>query len=249
MDEQQARLILQAYQAGVADDEPEVAEALEMAKRDPELGRWFAEEQAFDQAMASQLEAIPAPLGLKTRLLAQAAATETARPQRWSWVVKLAGAAALLFLLAQLVGLFRPASTPRAIISDFSSEMVSFIRISPRLEMSSDELGVINQWLGEHQIGPVAVPKHLAALEPVGCRILSFRGQKVTLICFERTDEGYAHLFVVNRSALPEMKPGAKPIVAQEGEWSTATWIEHDSVYMVTSKGGPEAVEHFLPST
>ncbi|CAN5397498.1 hypothetical protein BH20VER3_BH20VER3_04170 [soil metagenome] len=247
MNEEQARLILQAYRPGVTADDPEVAEALRMAARDPELGRWFAEEQAFDRAMDAQIEAIPAPFGLRTRILAQAAAE--VRPQPWSWVVKLAGIAALAFLLVQVAGLFRPTPPAGASVADFSSEMVSFIRISPPLEMSSDELGTIKKWLSERKTAPLDVPSRLAALEPIGCRVLSFRGQEVTLICFEREEDGLAHFFVVNRAAMPQMKPGAKPVLAQEGEWATATWAEKDSVYMITAQGGPETVQRFLPST
>ncbi len=62
MDEPEARLILQAYRPGLEENDPEAAEALQMAERDPALGRWLAEEQEFDRAMAAHLEAIPASL-------------------------------------------------------------------------------------------------------------------------------------------------------------------------------------------
>ena len=109
MNEQEARLILQAYRPGADPDDPEVAAALQEAARNPELARWFAEEQAFDRAIAAHLENVPAPFGLKTRILAQLG--PPAAPHRWSWAVKLAGVAALLFLLTQLVSLFRPAGS------------------------------------------------------------------------------------------------------------------------------------------
>ncbi len=89
MNEQEARLILQAYRPGADPDDPQVADALQEAARNPELARWFAEEQAFDRAIAAHLGNVPAPFGLKTRILAQLA--PPAAPRRWSWVVKLAG--------------------------------------------------------------------------------------------------------------------------------------------------------------
>ena len=74
MDEQEARLILQAYRPGTEDQtDPQFAEALRASATNPELARWWAEEQAFDRAIATQLDSVPAPFGLKTRLLAQAA--------------------------------------------------------------------------------------------------------------------------------------------------------------------------------
>src|ERR1041385_6888235 len=72
MNEQEARLILQACRPGDLDhSDPQIAEALGEVERNPELARWFAEEQAFDRAMAAHLQAVPAPFGLKTRILAQ----------------------------------------------------------------------------------------------------------------------------------------------------------------------------------
>ena len=135
MNEQEARLILQAYRPGADPDDPEVAAALQEAARNPELARWFAEEQAFDRAIAAHLGNVPAPFGLKTRILAQLG--PPAAPHRWSWAVKLAGVAALLFLLTQVVSLFRPAA-PEAPVSNYAREMVSFVRLGGTLDMESE---------------------------------------------------------------------------------------------------------------
>jgi hypothetical protein len=245
MDEPQARLILQAYRPGADWDDPEVAAALQEAARNPELARWFAEEQAFDRAIAAHLESVPTPFGLKTRLLAQAApATES---RRWSWAVKLAGVAALLFLLTQVVNLFRP-SAPETRVSNYAHEMVSFIRLGGTLDMESHNLGQIQEWLSKKNASPGFVPPRLAALQPLGCRLLSFRGQTVTLICFERDDARLAHLFVVDRAALPKMKPGAKPVFADTEGWTTASWVENNQVYMIAVQGDRAAVQSYLPS-
>src|SRR5256885_15392838 len=100
MNEQEARLILQAYRPGAQDQsDPRFAEALQEAARNPQLARWFAEEQAFDQAIAAQLAALPAPFGLKTRILAQSRAPT--RSWGSSWAIRLAAFAAVLFFLAK----------------------------------------------------------------------------------------------------------------------------------------------------
>ena len=88
-----------------------IAKALEEVARNPKLAQWFAEEQAFDRAIAAHLEAVPPPFGLKTRILASA--TPPAESRQWSLAAKLAAVAALLFLLAQIISLFR-ASAPGA---------------------------------------------------------------------------------------------------------------------------------------
>jgi hypothetical protein len=245
MNEQEVRLILQAYRPGADPDDPEVAAALQEAARNPELARWFAEEQAFDRAIAAHLGNVPAPFGLKTRILAQLG--PPAAPHRWSWAVKLAGVAALLFLLTQVVSLFRPA-IPEAQVSNYAREMVSFVRPGGALDMESQDLGQIKEWLSKKEASPGFVPPRLAALQPLGCRLLSFRGQTVTLICFKRDNDRLAHLFVVDRAALPEMKSGAPPVFAGVGDWMTASWVENDRVYMIALQGDRGALQHYLPS-
>ena len=246
MDEQEARLILQAYRPGADPDDPQVAAALEEVARNPKLAQWFAEEQAFDRAIAAHLDAVPAPLGLKTRILANAA--PPAESRQWSWAARLAAVAALLFLLAQIISLFRASAPASTVIPDYAREMVSFIRLVPPLEMESHDLDAIKRWLAKKDAAPMDVPSRLAALQPVGCRVLSFRGEKVALICFQRSEDRLAHLFVVDRAAMPKMKPGAKPVFLDAGGWTTASWAENDRVYMIAVQGDRAAVERFLPN-
>ncbi len=250
MDEQKARLILRACRPGSEDrNDPEIAEALQEVEKNPELTRWFAEEQAFDRAMGAHLAAVPPPLGLKTRILAQGAeAAAPARPATRRWAFGLAAAVAAIFLVAQVVILWR---TPKAIAdlpAEYASEMASFIQLSPPLQMESSDLGRIKDWLAKKNAPAIKVPARLAALEPVGCRILSFRGHDVTLICFSREENRLAHLFVVDRAALPKMKSGDKPIFANKHGWMTATWVENDRVYMIAMQGGRAEIEKYLPS-
>ncbi|HEY2713548.1 MAG TPA: hypothetical protein VGI60_13620 [Chthoniobacterales bacterium] len=246
MTEREARAILQVCRPGEIDrGDLQIAEALQLVEQNPELARWLDEEQAFDRAMTAQLANLPAPLGLKTRILAQNNPAPAASP--WSrWIIALAGAAALLFLLAQIADTWRRRPSTAELVPQYASEMVSFIKVKPSLEMMSGNLGEINGWLQGQNAAPKQVPPRLAALEPVGCRILSFRGHKVTLICFRRDDGRLAHLFVVDRAAFPGLQPGA-PIFKGEGEWMTAIWLENDRVYMLATEGDRETTEHFLP--
>ncbi len=248
MNEQEARLILQACPPDAAErSDPQLVEALQMAERSPELARWLAEEQAFDRAMSAHLAALPAPFGLKTRILAQNAPPPSSRVARW--IFSLAGAAALLFLLVQVVDFWRGGATPMsAALPSYASEMVSFVRLPPPLDMESSNLGTIKDWLAQNKKLSPEVPTNLAALSPAGCRILSYREHKVTLVCFRREKGGLAHLFVVDRSALPMVKPGDAPSFVREGEWTTAIWAEGDRAYMIAVEGDEAAVRGYLPS-
>lgn len=242
MDETQTRLILQAYRPGETADS-QMSEALSAVTNDPELGRWFAEEQAFDRAIAAHLAAVPAPFGLKTRIVAQTRAPQRGGKARWTF--GFAALAALIFLVAEGIALWRGPASPSP--TDYAAEMASFIQLEPALQMESGNLGKIKSWLAAKDAPPMTVPSRLAALEPVGCRILSFRGHSVTLICFHHERKRLAHLFVVDRAAMPKMKPGQQPIFDNENGWMTATWAEGSCVYMIAMQGGRTELEQYLP--
>jgi len=245
MTEEEARLILQSYRPGEVDkDDSHFAEALREVERNPALARWLEEEQAFDRAVAAQLGALPPPFGLKTRILAQMNPRPAGRS--WSLATALAAVAALLFLLAQVVSLFRTTPPATGAMPDYVREMVSFVRLDPPLEMASHDLGAIKGWLSQAAF-PTDVPPRLAALDPLGCRILSFRGHNVELICFQRAPGRLAHLFVVDREALPKIQPGEKPIFTSSGEWMTACWVEGEKVYMIAVQGDRATLEAYLP--
>ena len=247
MTEAEARLILQCCRPGVEDhDDPQFAEARRMAAADPALAQWWEEEQAFDRAIVAQLDAVPEPFGLKTRILARSTPPATSRFARW--VVGLTGAAALLFLLAQVADLWRHAAPGSSGLLEYASEMVSFVKVPPSLEMESADLGAINSWLAQKEAIAPDLPNRVAALKPVGCRVLSFRGREVTLVCFHRPDGGLAHLFVVDRAALPDVKPGSAVAFQKEGEWTTATWAAEGKVYMIAVQGNEAAARELLPS-
>ena len=69
----------------------------------------------------------------------------------------------------------------------------------------------------------------------------------MTLICFNRESGTLAHLFDVDRAALPGLKPGAAVVFRQEGEWMTATWTENERVYMIAVQGDEAAAQRYLP--
>ena len=72
MNRPEARQILLLYRPGTSDShDPEMAEALELARRDPELSRWFEAHCAFQTALRQKLRQIEVPLDLKARILAQ----------------------------------------------------------------------------------------------------------------------------------------------------------------------------------
>lgn len=265
MDKAEARVLLGSYRPGVDDPaEPRLAEALEMARRDPELGQWLAKEQAVDAAVAARLREIPVPAALRNDLLALGNVVQVPRSawtQTWRPAVAGAAVAAVLTWLAALAFLHSKVpsngTTPTpnidptkelASLEDFRAEMVSFVRLAPPLDYESRDPDKLRDYLIREQgPGDMHVPTGLQQLPGMGCRILSFRGHRVALMCFLRKNGQLVHLIVVDKNAMAAFdgtrdKPQEKP----EGPWATAAWTEGDLAYMAAVKGDAELLQSYL---
>ena len=77
MDSRQAKEILMRSRPETTDAaDAEFVEALEQARRDPELGRWFAQHRVFQNTIRDRLRQLPVPPGLKERILAGSSPVE-----------------------------------------------------------------------------------------------------------------------------------------------------------------------------
>jgi len=245
MTKEEAKRILAAYRPG-DEDRPEsyFAEALKKTEDDAELARWFAEEREFDRAVAGHLSSVPAPFGLKTRILANMAPC-TGKKLRWLAPLTAAATAALLVLVL-VVSASRGSGQHSGSVSDYEQEMMSFIKLPPPLELESLEIGPIKQWIAERKAPLSEIPPGIAAVETMGCRILSFRGHPVSLICFCH-GQTVAHLFIVDRTALPGLKAGKPPVLSSQADWTIATWADQHYAYMVAVHDRPAAARQYLP--
>jgi hypothetical protein len=219
------------------------AEALQETEKNAELARWFAEELEFDGAVAAHLKSVPVPFGLKTRILANMSARSGTKSR---WVIALAAAAAALLLLALVIGVSHNSAQHSGSLTDYQQEMMSFVKLPPPLEMESPKIGPIEQWIAEHKAPLTDIPPGIAAVETMGCRILSFRGNPVTLICFCH-GQTVAHLLMVDRAALPELKSLKAPTITSQGDWSIATWANQHCLCMLAVHDRPAAARRYLP--
>src|SRR6266404_463381 len=146
MNNQEAKLILQAYRPGGEDaSDPLFAEALEQARRDPELQKWLAEQTSLEARLQARLQtAIPVPRGLKSDLLAL---RKISRPAPW-WFqpVKLAAAAVAMLLLG--LGVFFLFPHPQTQLASFRETMARYsAQEHGHIVFESHDLVEIRQWL------------------------------------------------------------------------------------------------------
>lgn len=245
MNNQEARLILQAYRPGGADaSDPLFAEALEQARRDPELQKWFAEQNALEARLQARLEtAIPMPRGLKSDLLAL---RKISRPAPWWWFqpMKLAAAAAMALLLG-LATLF-PLAQKQTQLASFRETMARYsAQKQEHVVFESHDLAKIQQWLQGRGIEtnfdlPAALPGRSAQ----GCRVVDWNGRRATMICFMLKGE-HMDLFVMDRAGGPDLPDDGAPQYARAGDLMTAAWSKDGKTYLLTG-GNKELLRKVL---
>ncbi len=240
MDRTTIKALLGLYREGEPDARFE--EAKQAAENDPELAAWWAQERALDQAIARHLQAAPVPRDLRARRLRTSvneSSTTHALGRPWLY------AAAALVTLALLFGLSRSAFQEKPLFANYRDEMVSFVKLTPSLELESNNLPQIRSFLtSANAPADAQIPPEVAKLNPIGCRVLRFRGEDVTLICFKREDGRLAHIFAVKRSMF--LHGAAKPEYAAAGDWMTASWTNGDYNYLLAVQGDRAAAEQLL---
>jgi hypothetical protein len=54
-------------------------------------------------------------------------------------------------------------------------------------------------------------------------------------------------LFIVDRAALPALKPRKPPLLSSQGDWTIATWADQHYTCMVAVHDRPGAARRYLP--
>lgn len=243
MDNEQAKLILSAYRASGEDaSDPFFAEALEQARRDPELGRWLVEQRAFDNAMRASLQAESPPPGLRDAILLSRKVTafpEKARRPVWQHPGLLSLAAALIAILAVTTLLVPRAGQTSAgpmTVASFTQQVLDLKeRGGISLGKMSSDPAEIRAWLAERGApSDFELPPGMQNIPGLGCQSYTMNGAKVSLVCFMLGKDQIVHLFVVDQGALRDAAPDIRPTLHTENGHAWATWTSGGKSYVLT---------------
>ena len=242
MDSQRAKEILRAYRPGVDDADPQVVEALAQAKRDVELSRWLEQENAADAAIRAKLRDVAVPVGLKTRILANATA-ETPAVAWWRrrpvWL-----AAAAIVLLVELI-IYLPHLRPANAFTTYRTGMVQFVAAGYRMDLRADNFDALRQrFVKDGWPSDYVVPSGLTRLSVNGGCECQWRGNKVSLLCLRAKDHD-VWLFVAERSAVWNA-PSTSPIFAHEGRIATVSWTAGHLTYVLATEGDEAELKSYL---
>jgi len=230
MTNQEAKSLLQVYRAGGQDaDHPQFAAAMEQMRKDPELSKWFQEQCTFDALFVSAVEGIPVPRDLKASLLA---AQKTVRLPVWhGWPIRMAAAAVFVTLLALSFFWLKKGG------ADFGHYRQEIVEASwdhsPHSEQHVKTLAEAQQWLAQQQApSAFTLPSGLTGSEILGCRVLDWRGQRVSFICFSE-GMNHRHLFVIDSPALRNLPTPSAPDFEKCAGWKTISWSHDEKLYVL----------------
>ena len=245
MSREEARLILQSYRPGGQDAaDPQFAGALALAKQDAELGAWFAQQQKFAAKITREIRSVPAPLDLKAKILArenlqQQKIVELPAPAWWRNLfsfnspVSWAMAAAIVVLLSLAVFWKQPESAAHFV--DYSAQMVSAaVNDTNHVDVAISDMKQVVAWLGDHHgENKFVLPVALNNGGLMGCRVLAWHGQKVSMLCYGLKDSGHVDLFVAEANYFPDAPPVDQPQFASSGGMPTASWSHDGIAYLI----------------
>lgn len=258
MDNEQARFLLSAaHPSGRDADRPEIAEALDHAQRDPELAAWLARERAADLAIMRKLRELEPDPALRARLLAGGRASRRRSRVHRAWRVTLAWAAVAVVVLG--AGSWfamhprrdvEPAGTqsrPAPLLAWQRDAVAIFSAPDFRLDMQDTRYPPLEKFLAAHGLPVADEPPFTGGIaSAVGCKVLDWRGTRVSLACFLSDTGELVHLFVRRRDGLDTAQLGGSALRMQVGDYATATWLQGDRIIMVASRLPAEALERML---
>jgi hypothetical protein len=250
VDSRQAREILSVYRPGSADAaDPQMAEALDQVKLDPELAAWFHEHCAVYTAIRAKLKAVPVPPGLKRQIIVGQA--DHARIIPLPAPAKILLAAAAVVLLTTIVWFTfntRPSENTFARYRDHVARSVQ--RTTEYMKMySTNQTDVLAYFVANQRPADFALSKTLQQLPAEGGSALTWNNHPVEMLCLNagpatgpRND---LWVWVMDKNAVPDA-PGASTQFRQVGNLMTASWSADDKIYVLAARGTGEDIKKFL---
>lgn len=248
MDDLEIRLRLSACRLEGQDaDDPLMREALDALQARPALAAWFAQEQAFDRAISRHVRAAAAPAALRGEIIAAARASRAV--PRWQQLRWLA-VAACVALAALITTLWQPPSNPLPTLAEYRSDVAqafSQMRTSGfSLNHKGAEISELGTWLVKHESPAAEAGDGMPQARPLGCRIIEWRGHKVSMICFTK-GSGKAHLFIVDRRALGGLSDADALRAPQRlVGLPVAAWTDESRAYVLVGDTPATDLDSFL---
>ena len=249
MNRDEAKNILLLYRPGTADaDDPQIAEALALAKRDPELARWLEEHCARQEALREKFRQIAVPAGLKEQIISEQAAQE--KMIFWRRKFALVAAAAVMRAAGDRWRSFWfPHRGPEDTLAIYQNRMAG-VALRGYAHGFDDERSGANPRLSraKSRAGGLCFAGGAQKAALTGCAVEGWQDTKVSMICFRTGkplppgESKRLWLFVVDRASVKDAPPPGSPQLSNVNRLITAVWTQGDKLYLLGTEGDEQAI-------
>jgi hypothetical protein len=246
MTKEQAKEYLSAIRAhGTDEADPTFQEALELARKDSELGSWLAQHREFDRTLVEKFASISPPEGLKESILESV--DGKIRPiQSWrmGWLALAATVVLAALLLSQKIDLFRGSSQP---FRSFRSDALAMVSAKPApiLDLETPSFGTTQAFIAAHEAPRLRqFPPKLQAMATAGCRVFVWRQHPASLTCFHLPSGKFLHAVVIRADAVgnPDLPAGSY----SENGWHVMFQKREGMLVMWASQAPMEEMKQFI---
>ena len=257
MNVNEAKTILMLYRPGTADaEDPQIAGALALAKREPELARWLEDHTARQEALRAKFQQIIVPAGLKEQIISEQAVRDMtfSRQRRNTVFAASAAMAAIVMLLFVLSSYWLPhRQNDDNTLAVYQNQMVGIALRGYGMDFPTNDLAPIRDYLAQKQApSDYVLPTALQKAAVTGCAVEGWQNVKVSMICFRTgkplppNQSSDLWLFVVDRASLKDAPAAGQPRFIAVNQLITAVWSQDDKVYLLGTEGDESTIRKFL---
>jgi hypothetical protein len=227
----QAKEALLAYRPGTADGlDPEVQEALELAKEDSDLRAWFQGQLRFQNEVRRELRKMHVPSDLRQKILSS---HKVIRGPFWRTREALLAVAALAIVVVGIFLWSRSRDDARTFAS-FRSRMVGEVLRVYSMDIVTNNPAVVRNYLAQNGApADFTLPSNLAKLPVLGGARLYWESTPVAMICFQGPGKETLFLFVVSKNNIPARDLPAGARIETVKGLSSASWESADNIYVL----------------
>jgi len=236
-------------------EDPEIAGALALAKREPELARWLEDHSARQEALRAKFRQITVPAGLKDQIISeQAARAMTISRQRRNTVfAAVAAMAAVVILLIVLSSSWLPRRPNDDTLAVYRNQMVGIALRGYGMDLMTNDPVQVRAYLARNTApSDYVLPAALQKTDVTGCAVEGWQNVKVSMICFRTgrplppNQSSDLWLFVVDRASLKDAPESSQPRFIAVNQLITAIWAQGDKVYLLGTEGDESAIRKYL---
>ena len=256
MNRDEAKNILLLYRTEADAADPQIAEALALAKTDAELSRWFAEHCAAQSAVREKFRQIEIPAGLMQQIISeQKAGTKISRREKMVLAVTVA---AIVISIGVLAIFFLPRGSSRNesafnTFSNFEDGMIRFARSGYAMDLATNNLAQIQNYFAQnHAPSDYTLTAALEKTAATGCAVKNWSDANVSMICFSTgkplrpNQSGDLWLFIIDRSAIKDAPQASSPQIATVNGITAAVWTQGGKIYLLGVEGDEQTLRKYL---